>query len=96
MLAGIRFLFSVSPMHEITGSSSEYTVFSPVIPRFFSSRLITFASGQTLVLLMSATLKAVGSSLFPVPIELMILTPALNEFSARAIFAETVSIASTT
>ena len=32
------------------GSSSEYTTFSFLTPRFFNSRRITFASGHTLVL----------------------------------------------
>ena len=40
--------------------SSEYSTFSFLIPRFFNSRRITLASGHTLVLYISATLKSSG------------------------------------
>ena len=56
----------------LVGCSSEYTTFNFFMPRFFNSRLITFARGQTFVLYMSATLNWLASSLLPAPMLLMI------------------------
>ena len=54
-----------------SGGSSEKTTFRWSMSRFFSSRRITRASGQTLVFAMSQTRKREGSSLLPAPMALM-------------------------
>ncbi len=51
----------------LVGISSEYTTLSFLTPLFFSSLLMTFASGHTFVLYISATLNWLPSSLFPAP-----------------------------
>ena len=53
------------------------------------------AKGQTDVSYMSATLNAVGSSLFPAPMELINGIPCSLAVSASASLADTVSTAST-
>ena len=80
----------------VRGSSFEYTTFRCFTPLRFSSYRIALANGHTDVLYMSVTSNAVGSSLFPVPIEDIIGTPAFSQLTARAIFPDTVSMASTT
>ena len=54
------------------------------------------ASGHTEVRWISATRKAVGSVLFPAPMELITGVPAARAASISASFPLTVSIASTT
>ena len=80
----------------VRGSSFEYTTFSLAMPRFFSSRRITRASGQTDVLYMSATSKPTALSLLPAPMQLIILVPARLASSIIKSFDDIVSIASIT
>ena len=65
------------------------------MPRFLHSVRITLARGHTEVSEISATRKAVGSSLFPAPMALMMGVPAAWACSARDSLAFTVSMAST-
>ena len=80
----------------VRASSVEYTAFTPVTPRRFSSRRMTRARGQTLVCSTGATRKAVGSSLLPAPMQLMAGTPASRQRRSSSIFEVTVSMASAT
>ena len=73
-----------------------YTTFSFLIPRSLSFLHMTWARGQTEVLLISVTSKVVGFSLFPAPIQLMIGVPDFSAFFTRASFPVTGSMASTT
>ena len=91
MLAGGKDLSE----HARFGSSFEYTTFNEGTPLLRSSARIALASGHTEVLYISEISKAVGSSLFPVPIEDIIGMPRLYESSASASLVLTVSIAST-
>ena len=82
-------------LHEIQGVSVEKTVLREVMPRFFNSRRIMRAKGHTLVLKTSQTAKREGSSLLPVPIELIIGICKRCAASIKSSFELTVSIAST-
>ena len=77
------------------GSSFEYTTFSFFIPLALSSRLITFAKGQTEVLFISLTSSIVGFILFPVPIDEITGIFFSAAVSIRLSFEDTRSIAST-
>ena len=89
----VRQLIDISSIG-LVGCSSEYTTLSFLTPRFLSSRRITFARGHTLVLYISATLNAVGSSLLPAPILLITGIPSSFAFITIEILAVTVSTAS--
>ena len=66
------------------------------MPRAFSSRRMTRARGHTEVRPMSVMRKRVGSSLLPVPMQLITGTPQALAFSITSSLAVTVSMASTT
>ena len=66
------------------------------MPSSFIFFRITLASGSILVLLMSLTLNAVASILLAAPMQLIIGTPNLWHRLANSIFADTVSMQSTT
>ena len=68
--------FSSPGRHGVRAASVLYTTFRRGTPRFFSSRRSTRASGSVCVAKISVTAKAVGSSLFPHPMALMMGTPA--------------------
>ena len=78
------------------GSSLEYKTLTPLIPLFFSSFLITFASGHTLVLLISPISNLVGSSLLPVHMEEITGVPASFAWTIKSSLAVTLSMASAT
>ena len=78
----------------LIGSSFEYITLSFLIPLFFNSFLITFASGHTLVFYISVTSNLVGSSLLPVPIHEIIGIFNLFPLITSSILAVTVSIQS--
>ena len=77
-------------------SSRDQTTFRWEIPRRRSSFRMTRARGQPWVLDRSETSKAVGSSLFPEPIALMILTCKAVHLVTNSSLAATVSMQSTT
>ena len=77
------------------GFSGDQTTFSLFIPLFFSSLLITLERGSVCVENKSTTLKSVGSSLLPAPMDEMMGILSLWAMLTRAIFPETVSMAST-
>lgn len=77
------------------GASVEYTAFT-VSPRAFSSRRMIRAKGHTLVCSISATRKAVGSSLLPAPMQLMTGAPQARARAMMASFPDTESMASHT
>ena len=78
------------------GASSEYTTGRCNIPLLLSSLRMTLANGHPAVFEMSDIFSAEGSSLFPVPMELIIGIPRAVQRTAISIFALTVSIASIT
>ena len=78
------------------GSSVENSTFRCLMPRLAHSFRIIRARGQTEVFVMSAIWNFVGSSLFPVPLELIMGTFAAFAACTRASFPVTVSMASTT
>ncbi len=87
---------SPSDVSGARAGSSDQRTRTPVMPRVLSSRRITRASGHTEVSSIGLMRNLVGSSLFPVPIELMIFTPAARQREIISSFDVTVSIASAT
>ena len=97
MLPGVcRFSVFSSDGRGFIGSSSDQRTCSFFIPRFFSSRRMTFAKGQTDVFEISEIVKRSGSSLFPVPIEEISGIPFSQQTFASSSFDVTLSIASAT
>ena len=77
------------------GFSSDHTTRRFVIPLLLSSLRITRAKGQPSVFEISETLRAVASSLLPVPIQLITGTPtafALEIISSLPVTVSTASI----
>src|SRR5690606_17879167 len=80
-----------------SGGSLENTAFTPFdTPIFFNLFLITFANGQTSVLLISLTTTLEASILPPAPILLMILTLSFLATTIKCNFCVILSIQSTT
>ena len=67
-LAGGVFVFSEDI--GFFGSSVEKTTFKCAIPRFFNSRRITLAKGQTVVLVISVIVGQLGQACCPFPYSL--------------------------
>ena len=76
------------------GSSLEYSTFTREIPRFFNSRRMTRARGQTEVFAISVISNISGWSLLPVPMEAITGTHAALARAMISSLAETVSMAS--
>ena len=92
----VPFVSSASPWGKSLASSVDHTAFTPVTFRFFSSRRMTRARGHTLDCSSGPTWKAVGSSLFPAPMQLITGTPASRQRRISSILELTVSMASAT
>ena len=78
----------------VIGFSGDQTTFNFLMPRFFSSLLMTLERGSVSVEKMSEMRNWVGSSLFPAPMEEISGMPILYAVSASASLPETVAMAS--